>query len=99
MRMMLKMSFPVEKANVAIKEGRLPKILQDLMAELKPEAAYFTTQDGLRTGFVFFDMKETAQMPSIAEPLYMGLNASLELTPVMNADDLKAGLERAAKKF
>ncbi len=98
MRMMLKFSMPVEAANRAIKDGMLPKILQGLMADLKPEASYFTAQDGLRTGFMFFDMKDSTQIPSIAEPLFQGLNAAIEFAPVMNADDLKAGLEKAAKK-
>ena len=99
MRMMLKFSLPVEAANRAIKDGILPKILQGLMADLKPEATYFAAQNGLRTGFFFFDMKDPSQIPSIAEPLFMGLDAAVEFAPVMNADDLKAGLEKAAKKF
>lgn len=99
MRTMLKFSMPVEASNRAIKDGMLPKILQGLMADLKPEATYFTAQNGMRTGFFFFDLRDPSQIPSIAEPLFQGLNAAIEFTPVMNADDLKAGLEKAAKKF
>jgi hypothetical protein len=31
-------------------------------------------------------------MPRIAEPLFMGLDATIEFMPCMNADDLKSGL-------
>ncbi len=39
-----------------------------------------------------FDLKDSSDLPRIAEPFFMGLNATVEFTPVMNADDLKAGL-------
>ena len=32
------------------------------------------------------------EIPAIAEPLFMGLQASLEFVPVMNVDDLRSGL-------
>jgi hypothetical protein len=62
------------------------------MQELNPEAAFFTVVDGVRTGFMFFDLKDARDLPRLPEPLFIGLNASIELTPAMNADDLKAGL-------
>src|SRR4051794_9385723 len=34
--------------------------------------------------------------PGIAEPLFVGLHAEIELVPVMNADDLKKGLGAVA---
>jgi hypothetical protein len=99
MRMLLKFSMQVEKANHSIKNGNLPKLMQGIMGELKPEAAYFTTMEGMRTGLIFFDLKDTTLMPSIAEPLFMELEAEVKWYPVMNPDDLKAGLELASKKF
>jgi hypothetical protein len=44
---------------------------------------------------MFFDMKGASEIPAIAEPLFAGLNARLQLLPVMNADDLKKGLDIA----
>ncbi len=38
------------------------------MADLKPEAAcFYADDDGQRAGSIVFDMKETSQIPAIAE--------------------------------
>lgn len=97
MRMMLKITVPTEVGNRVIKDGTFSKIMESTMQRLKPEAAYFEADKGHRCALLFFDMKETWEMPKIAEPLFMGLNAELELTPVMNAEELKKGLSEASK--
>ena len=48
--------------------------------------------EGKRTGMMFFDMKESADIARIAEVLFVGANAELEFVPVMNGDDLKNAL-------
>ena len=97
MRMMLKVSIPVDAGNRAITDGSLPKVIGDALGELKPEAAYFATDNGLRTAFLVFDMRESSQIPVIAERFFMGLNATVDFRPVMNAEDLQAGLQKAAE--
>ena len=97
MRMMLKISIPVEVGNAAIKDGSLVKAIQGTAERLKPEATYFFPGEGARTALFIFDMQDSSQIPLIAEPLFMSLNASLILSPVMNMDDLQKGLAEAAK--
>jgi len=92
MRMLLKVSIPVEAGNSAVRNNALGTKIQEILADLKPEAAYFAEDSGQRTGYIFFDMKESSELPAIAEPLFMGLNAEIEVIPAMNADDLKKGL-------
>ncbi len=99
MRMMLKVTIPVEAGNKAIKDGTLPRIIKNTIDRLKPESAYFLPEDGKRTGIFFFDMQNVSQIPAIVEPLFMGMNASLTMLPVMNAEDLQKGLAEAAKNF
>lgn len=99
MRMMLKVTIPVEAGNKAIKDGTLPRAMQSTLERLKPEAAYFLAEDGKRTALFFFNLQEVSQIPVIAEPLFMGMNASLSMLPVMNAEDLQKGLTEAAKNF
>ena len=93
MRMLLKASIPVEAGNATIKSGTLGNNIEAILAEQKPEAAYFTLDNGMRTGFIFLDIQEASQLPEILEPWFLAFNASIELTPVMNGEDLgKAGL-------
>jgi hypothetical protein len=44
---------------------------------------------------MFFDMNDASDIPVIVEPLFAGLNARVQLLPVMNADDLQKGLNTA----
>jgi hypothetical protein len=99
MRTLLKVQMDVEAANRAIKDGSWARTMERVMQELQPEAAYFTALDGKRTGLIVFDLKEPSQIPSIAEPFFMAVNASIELAPVMTLEDVQSGLERAAEAF
>jgi hypothetical protein len=92
MRTMLRWTTPVEKGNAMIDDGSMQKVVEAVLAATKPEAAYFMAQDGKRGGMIFFDMKEPADIPRIAEILFKGANAEVEFTPVMNPDDLKKAL-------
>ncbi|MCC6748587.1 MAG: hypothetical protein IT371_13075 [Deltaproteobacteria bacterium] len=98
MRTMLKVQVPVEAGNRAIKDGSLPKVIQAALEELRPEASYFLAEDGKRTMLLFIDLKETSQIPVTVERFFLELNASVSLIPVMNADELRTGLERASAK-
>lgn len=94
MRVLLKAQLEVEAANRVIQEGGLDTVIQAIMDQLRPEAAYFLTEDGKRTALIFFDLKDPSQIPVVVEPLFQGANASVSLTPVMNATELEAGLLR-----
>ncbi len=98
MRMMLRWTVPVERGNQAIKDGTLARTIQALLEELEPEAAYFWPENGERAGMMVFDMADPTQIPQIAEPLFMNVDAAVEFVPVMNADDLKQALEKVAAK-
>ncbi len=43
----------------------------------------------------FFDMKDPAMIPQIAEPLFSGMNAEIDFIPVMNQAELQQGLAAA----
>ena len=93
MRMMLRWTVPVERGNEAIKDGSLARLFEEMLEQLKPEAAYFWAEDGERAGMMVFDMADPSEIPRIAEPLFLNADAAVEFVPVMNADDLKRALE------
>ena len=92
---MLTATLDVNASNKALLDGSLPKIVEKVMTMLKPEAAFFTTLNGCRSCIMVFDMKDTSQIPAIAEPFFLNFNAKVEFTPVMNADELQRGVAAA----
>jgi hypothetical protein len=102
MRFLVKVSMPVEAGNAAVKAGKLGATVQSILADLKPEAVYFTDDGGQRTALIFLDMQSASQIPAIAEPWFLAFNARVEFHPVMVPDDLaRAGgsIEAAANKY
>jgi hypothetical protein len=93
MRMLLRVSIPVEAGNAAAREGTLGSTIERILEGLKPEAVYFfADDDGQRSGSIVFDMKDPSQIPGIAEPWFHAFNAKVSLRPVMTPQDLaKAG--------
>jgi hypothetical protein len=96
MRMMLKITIPTETGNRVLKDGSFSKIMEAAMGKMKPEATYFVADKGCRCALVFFDMQASSELPAVAEGLFMGLNAEIEIQPAMNMDDLKKGLSAVA---
>jgi len=103
MRMLLRVSIPVEAGNAAAKAGTLGSTIEKILADLKPEAAYFFADDsGQRSGSIVFDMKNTSEIPAVAEPWFLAFNASVSLRPIMNPQDLdKAApsISKAAEQY
>ena len=94
MRVMARISIPVESGNQKVKDGTLRAAMQRAAEQWKPEAMYYTTFDGQRTAFMVFDMPDTSGMPPFAEPFFREMNANVQLVPVMNSDDLQKGLSQ-----
>ncbi len=93
MRMMLRVGTNTAKGNEAVRNGTLPAVIGAFMEQAKPEAAYFTVDNGERTAFFVFDMKNSSQMPPLAERWFTELGADLHFTPVMNAEEVRVGLD------
>ena len=103
MRMLMRASIPVAAGNARVADGTLGTIVQKFMAEHKPEAAYFYADDsGNRCTAMVLDMKDTSEIPGLAEPWFLAFNAQVTFRPVMNAQDLAAagpGMARAVADF
>ena len=95
MHMLLKVQIPVDAGNEAVKSGSIGKVMREFAEAAKPEAMYFSLADGWRTMYAVIDMTSSSDMPRLGEAFFMELEASIELTPCMNVEELMIGLKAA----
>ncbi len=96
MRVMIRVRVPVDPGNDAIRSGKMGKVVQRFMEECKPEAAYFFPDGGERASLFILDLRDASQIPEIAERLFLGINARIDMIPVMTIEDLQKGLSGIA---
>jgi hypothetical protein len=94
MRVMARITVPVESGNRAIKDGSLGQVMQRAAERWRPEGMFFSTFDGRRTAFMVFDLPDASDMPPFAEPFFRELDADVQIAPAMNGDDLQKGLSQ-----
>ena len=102
MRFMLTFQIGLEQGNAAVKDGTLGQTIQSILNEIRPEAAYFADIDGSRGGYLIINMDDASRIVAIAEPLFLGLGATIKLQPVMTPEDLdraSEALQLAAQKY
>jgi hypothetical protein len=102
MRVLLKANIPVEAGNARALEGKLSETIQSILADLKPEAVYFSDNMGERTAYVFLEIEDSSHIPRIAEPWFLAFEAAVEIKAVMAPQDLeKAGpyIQAAVEKY
>ncbi len=87
MRFIVKVSMPVEAGNAQARQGF--KSLSEILDQIKPEAAYFYEDHGQRTALLIINMSDPSEIPGIAEPFFLALNASVEIHPAMTPADLQ----------
>lgn len=100
MRMMLRVTFPHEAFNAAVKDGSVGAKMKRILDELKPEAVYFLAHCGRRSAVLVVDLANASGIPALAEPWFLLFNADVEIQPVMSPQDLAAsGLEGLGKTW
>jgi hypothetical protein len=100
MKFIVHVSLPAHKFNEALRDGSAGKKMTRILEDTKPEAAYFTSTDGNRGGYLVYDISQASEIPRLAEPWFLNFDAKIQFEPAMTPDDLqKAGLEDLAKKW
>ena len=100
MRILMQIKIPIEPFNTYVKDGSVGAKMQKILADLKPEAAYFTEFEGQRGGIIVVNMDHASQIPALAEPWFLTFNARVEFKVAMTPEDLgRAGLETLGKKW
>ncbi len=67
---------------------------------MKPEAVYFTENNGRRGAVMVVNLPDASKAPAYAEPCFLTFNADVEFHVAMTPEDLgRAGLEALGKKW
>ncbi|MDR8363574.1 panthothenate synthetase [Pseudomonas sp. JL3] len=100
MKMLLMVEFPHEPFNALVRSGKIGEIMNRILETIKPEATYFTEQDGMRSGIFLIDIEDPSEIPGYAEPFFLNFQANCKLRVVMSAQNLQdAGLEELGKAW
>jgi hypothetical protein len=100
MRMLMHVTLPLEPFNSAVRDGSVGEKIRRILEAIKPEAAYFTEQNGHRGAILVVDLKDSSEVPALAEPWFLTFNAETELRIAMTPEDLgRAGLDALGKKW
>ncbi len=100
MRMLVNVKFCPETFNKAVRDGSVGQKVRRILGETKPEAVFFTEQEGKRSVIMIVEVADPSRVPSLAEPWFLTFNAEVAFHVVMSPEDLqKAGLEDLGKKW
>jgi hypothetical protein len=100
MKMLLTVEFPAEPFNSLVRNGKVEGIIENILETIKPEAAYFTEQNGTRGGLFIVEVPETSDVPRLAEPFFLEFNANCRFRILMTPEDLsKSGLNDIGKQW
>ena len=100
MRMLMNVTIPHHTFNAAVKDGTVGAKLAKIMEAIKPEAAYFTEQHGLRGAVLIVDLPDASKIPVLAEPWFLTFEADVEFRIAMTPDDLKhSGIDGMGKQW
>jgi hypothetical protein len=94
MRLMLLVEMDTSNTNQLVIDGKMGSVIEGILGKLKPEAAYFHARGGRRAITLVVDAPDGATLPSLAEPFWLELGATVEAVPVMNPEELGIGLGR-----
>ncbi len=100
MKMLLMVECPNEPFNTLVRAGKVGEVVERILESIKPEAAYFTEQDGKRGAVLVVDVQEPSDVPTFAEPFFLNFNATCKFRILMSPQDLqKAGLEALGQQW
>lgn len=100
MKMLLSVDFPPEPFNSLVRSGEISDLIERILKDIRSETAYFTEQDGHRGAIFVLEVKNASDVPRLAEPFFLKLNADCRFRILMTPEDLqKAGLDKLGRKW
>jgi hypothetical protein len=100
MRMIMLLEFPIEPFNTFVKNGTIGAKMRAILEDAKPEHVWMSERDGKRGGIVVVDVNSASDIPRLAEPWFLTLNAQVEFRIAMTPQELGAAdLDALGKKW
>jgi len=100
MKIILEVTFPHEPFNALVRAGSIDTKMAEILESLKPEAVYFTDNDGKRSAIIITDLSDASKIPTLAEPFFLTFNADIRIRVAMTGEDLqKSGLKTLGQKW
>jgi hypothetical protein len=97
----MRATIPVLAGNEMVK-GNMEATLNKIMEDVRPKEAYFAIENGQRTIYFIVDVEKASDMPRLAEPLWLALEADVEVIPTMSASDFgeaAPGIARVVSRY
>ncbi|MFZ3185255.1 MAG: hypothetical protein WA173_14070 [Pseudomonas sp.] len=79
MKMLLTVEIPHEPFNSLVRAGTANEVIGRILESIKPEAAYFTEQDGIRCGIFLINVQNSSEVPAFAEPFFSQFPGQLQV--------------------
>jgi hypothetical protein len=100
MRMIMQVQFPIEPFNTLVKNGSIGAKMKQILDATKPEHAWFSERNGKRGGIMIVNLDSPSDVPRLAEPWFLTLNAEVEFRVAMTPEDLgRSGLDSMGKTW
>ncbi len=102
MKFLVKATLPVESGNALVKDPNMQQRMDTVMGDIRPEAVYFTIEDGQRTVYFVVEVGGIEDMPRVAEPLWLSWKANVTFLPAFTPEDMDKTMhviEEVAKKY
>jgi hypothetical protein len=94
MRVLVRAIIPTTAGNEMVQDPNFLRDIEGYIKKFNCEASYFLEVNGNRTMVYVLDLPSPDMIPAIAEPLFQGYGANVEIHPAMNLDDLKKAISR-----
>jgi hypothetical protein len=100
MKMLLNVTMPHEPFNEMTRKGTIGKTLEQILGEIKPEAAYFSLNNGKRHAVLVLNVDKPGDYVRYAEPFFLKFNADIKYDIVITPEEIRnSGLEAIGKKY
>lgn len=85
---------PLEPFNSAVRDGSAGPKIKRILEAIQPETIFFTERNGRRGCVLTVQLKDPSDLPRLAEPWFLTLDAEVERRIAMTPEELgRAGLE------